>query len=92
MTLKDVRVYTIPRCPHCETLKDWLKKHNITFEERAFDSEAQVDFIMKNIFSDPPILEVESEIFTSDEIFRGEEIDEERLREVFHEEGEKKEE
>lgn len=56
MNLKGVRVYTLSECPHCENLKAWLKEYNLTFKERTFDSEAQVEFIMKNIFSDPPNL------------------------------------
>jgi len=90
MTSESVRVYTLPGCPHCQVLKDWLKKRGIPFEERSFDTEVQVEFIMRNIFSDPPILEVGSRILTSDEIFQGEEIDEDKLREVFHEEDEEK--
>jgi len=40
---------------------------------------------MKNIFSDPPILELASKILTYEEIFRGEELDEEKLKGVFNE-------
>jgi len=85
MTTKAITLYTLPGCSHCETLKDWLKRNDISYEEEFFNSEAQVEFIMKNIFSDPPILELASKILTYEEIFRGEELDEEKLKGVFNE-------
>jgi glutaredoxin len=85
MTSSGVRVYTLQGCSHCETLKNWLKKKSFLYEEKSFDSEVQADFIMKNIFSDPPILELEAKVFTYDELFRGEELNEEKLNEILHE-------
>ena len=85
MTSSGVRVYTLPGCSHCENLKGWLKKNGVSYEEKLFDSEAQADFIMKNIFSDPPILELGAKVFTYDELFRGEELNEEKLNEILHE-------
>ena len=90
MTVTAVSIYTLPNCPHCEALKGWLKGKSIEFEEKLFDTDAQVKFIMENVFSDPPILEVSSRIFTPDEIFREEEVDDEKLREVFNEGSEEK--
>ena len=80
-----VRLYTLPGCIHCNTLKEWLKKESIAFEENPFDTDAQVDFIMQNIFSDPPILKVDAKIFTPQEIFNGDELVEGKLRELLDE-------
>jgi hypothetical protein len=90
MTATAVSIYTLPGCTHCEALKTWLKKEKIPFDERLFDTDAQVRFIMNNLFSDPPILEMSSRILTPDEIFRGEEVNEELLRAVINENDKKK--
>ena len=28
-----VKIYTVPACPWCKRLKDWLKKKKVQFEE-----------------------------------------------------------
>jgi glutaredoxin len=76
------RVYTLPDCPNCTTLKSWLVEAEMGFEERPFDTEAQVKFIMKNIFGSPPILEVGPKILPSEEIFFDEVLDEAKVKEV----------
>ena len=76
------RVYTLPDCPHCEALKGWLKARGVEFEERAFDTDVQLEFIMRNMFGNPPILEVGSRVVPSEELFVDEALDEEKLREV----------
>lgn len=76
------RVYTLPDCHYCEFLKGWLMERRIEFEERLFDTEAQIDLIMRNVFGNPPILEVGIRVATSEELFSGENLDEERVSEV----------
>lgn len=44
------------------------------FEERALDTEAKTELIMKNIFSDPPVLVRGEKILTPEEMFTGEEL------------------
>ena len=51
-----VTVYSLPDCPKCEKLKDFLKGSDVDFEAMWFDTEAQTDFIMMNMFGNPPIL------------------------------------
>ncbi|MBN2336432.1 hypothetical protein JXL21_12815 [Candidatus Bathyarchaeota archaeon] len=51
-----VTVYSLPDCPKCDKLKEYLKKSSVDFEARWFDTEAQTDFIMLNMFGNPPIL------------------------------------
>jgi len=79
---KNVRVYTLPGCEHCEVLKEKLKELGVEFEERVFDVEAQTDFIMRNVFGNPPILEVGDMAYTYEDLFNGDDILEDRVREV----------
>ena len=76
------RVYTLPDCPKCEELKEWLKAQGFKYDVRSFDTEVQLEFIMRNMFGNPPILEVESEAFSSEELFPKELLDEGKLKEV----------
>jgi len=76
------RVYTLPDCPHCATLKKWLKGHGVDFEEKTFDTETQLEFILRNMFGNPPILEVGSRAAPSEELFIDEVLDEEKVKEV----------
>jgi glutaredoxin len=36
--MKKFQVVSKQNCPHCKTLKDWLKKENIAYEEWAIES------------------------------------------------------
>jgi len=76
-----VRVYSLPDCPMCEELKIWLTDRDIDFESKWFDTETQTDFIMRNMFGNPPILEVGDEIKFSEELF-GEGLKEDLVLEV----------
>ena len=77
-----VRVYSLPDCPKCDKLKAWLKGHKINFEPLWFDTEAQTNFIMRNIFGNPPILEKGDTVKPSEELFDKEELKEEIVKEV----------
>jgi arsenate reductase-like glutaredoxin family protein len=79
-------VYTFPECPKCDTLKTWFERMEIEFEEKPYDTEAQLEFIMHNIFGDPPILEVCDKTIPSEELFVGEVLDEVKIKEVFESE------
>ena len=56
-------------CKNCHKLKDYLGKSNIIYEEKKIDTETQVELIMMNIFSDPPILEANGKALTPDNMF-----------------------
>jgi glutaredoxin len=79
---RSLRVYTLPDCPNCSTLKRWLEARSIGFEERIFDTETQLEFIMRNVFGSPPVLEVGEMAAPAEELFIGEKLKEERVREV----------
>ncbi|PIS17236.1 MAG: NrdH-redoxin, partial [Candidatus Nealsonbacteria bacterium CG09_land_8_20_14_0_10_42_14] len=36
-----VRVFSTPACPYCYTLKEWLKEHQIEFEDVDVATNAQ---------------------------------------------------
>jgi glutaredoxin len=65
------KIYSLPDCHKCEQLKAYLKDKSIPFEAKWFDSEAQTDFVMRNIFGNPPILEVGDRYVASEEMFPG---------------------
>ena len=75
------RVYTLPDCPKCETLKGWLTEKEVDFEVKVFDTEAQLEFIMRNMFGNPPILEIGEKASPSEELFPDELLDERKAEE-----------
>lgn len=75
-------VYTIPQCHRCEELKRWLREHGIGFEERLMDTDARVELIMRDVFGDPPIIEMGTRTVPYEAFFKDEALDEERLMEV----------
>ncbi len=77
-----VTVYSLPDCPKCEKLKDYLKKKEVDFEARWFDTEAQTDFIMMNMFGNPPVLTAGSAVRPSEEMFEGDALKEDKVAEV----------
>ena len=71
-------VYTLPDCPNCETLKEWLKMKGIDYIVAPFDTLNQSRFIMENIFGSTPILEtpdglilVGEDMFVEHELIEG---------------------
>jgi len=79
-----VKVYTSPSCPRCEALKDALKRLGIPFEEAdVSNTEVMADLIMRDIYLDStPALEVQGRLYSSEELFDGDRVKEELLKEV----------
>jgi hypothetical protein len=63
-------------------LKEWLYKNGYQFNTRPFDTEAQTEFIMKNMFGNPPILQFTDKIVSAEDIFPNDKIDEMKIYEV----------
>ena len=76
------RVYTFPNCPKCDVLKAWLEEKKIEFTSQSFDTEAQTEFIMKNMFGNPPVLEVDDRFASAEDMFPNEDMDEGKVLEV----------
>lgn len=79
---KEIRVYSLPDCPKCEILKEWLKTEGVEYEAKWFDTEAQTDFIMRNFFDNPPILTKNDIAKGSEDLFEGEKLKEDYVTEV----------
>ena len=80
------RVYTLPDCYRCDALKARLGETGRDFEEVKFDTEAHVEFIMRNMFGNPPILEIGQRIFASEDLFVGEALNDGKLKEALNDE------
>ena len=75
-------VYTLPDCVKCDELKIWLEKKGEIYETRSFTTEVQLEFIMKNMFGNPPILEADEKFASSEELFPNDVLSEEKVLEV----------
>ena len=59
-----VRVFSSPSCPYCFTLMEFLKEHNIEFEEVdvSKDEKAREEMIKKTGRLEVPIVEIDGQI------------------------------
>jgi len=59
-----VKVFTTTICPYCITLKEFLKKHNVDFEEFDVgqDEKAREEMIKKSGQFGVPVVEIDGEI------------------------------
>ena len=59
-----VKLYVTPACPYCFTLKEYLKEHNIDFEEVdvSQNEKARDDIIERSGQIGTPIIEVDGQI------------------------------
>ena len=61
-----------------------MKKQSIPFEAKWFDTEAQTEFVMRNIFGNPPILELGNRCVSAEEMFPRGELSESVVRDVLN--------
>lgn len=77
-----MKVYTWPDCPNCEKVKTWLSGRGIEYEVLSLTTDAQVEFIMRNIFGSPPLVEKSTdEVLISEKMFKGHDLDTDLLEE-----------
>ena len=59
-----VKIYSTPSCPYCFTLKEFLKEHDIKFEEIdvSKDKEVMEEIIKKSGRLEVPIVEIDGQI------------------------------
>lgn len=59
-----VKVYTTLACPYCYTLKEFLKEHNIEFEDIDITKDEKIkdDIIKRSGAIGAPIIEVDGEL------------------------------
>ena len=75
-----VKVYSLPDCKKCEVLKAYMKDKGIPYEAKWFDTEAQTEFVMRNMFGNPPILELGDQCVSVEDMFPGGELSEDVVR------------
>jgi len=59
-----IRVFSTPACPYCVTLKNFLKEHNIQFEDIdvSKDEKALNEMIEKTKQYSVPVIDINGEI------------------------------
>lgn len=59
-----VKLFVTPACPYCYTLKEFLKEHNIDFEEVdvSQNEKAREEMIKKSGKMEAPIIEIDGQI------------------------------
>lgn len=59
-----VKVYSSPTCPYCVTLKNFLKEHNIQFEDIDVSQNeiAQKEMVEKSGQMGVPVVDIDGEI------------------------------
>ncbi|MBN1166690.1 MAG: glutaredoxin family protein [Methanospirillaceae archaeon] len=78
----DLIVYTLEFCPRCEILKGYLNSHNIAFRISDLSSaESMTELRMNGVFvREAPVLQRGGKILTSDEMFLGDSVREEKIQ------------
>ncbi|MCD6202914.1 MAG: glutaredoxin family protein [Methanophagales archaeon] len=89
---KMIKVYSTKVCPHCKQVKDFLAAAGVEYEDVDITSaEALTELRMNGVFTlITPVLQVGSTFITHDELFDGEDLNVEKLKEIV--EGKKEEE
>ncbi|MCD6568678.1 glutathione S-transferase N-terminal domain-containing protein [bacterium] len=59
-----VKVYSTPSCPWCRTVKEFLKNHNIEFEDIdvSVDQDAAKEMVLKSGQMGVPVIEIDENI------------------------------
>jgi glutaredoxin len=78
------KIYSLPDCPKCEILKKYMKEKAIPFEAKWFDTEAQTEFVMMNMFGNPPVLVLGDKVASAEDMFPGGELSESIVRGVLN--------
>ncbi|MFH1820717.1 MAG: glutaredoxin domain-containing protein [Candidatus Nealsonbacteria bacterium] len=59
-----IRIFSTPSCPYCVTLKEYLKDHNMEFEDFNVgeNKEAREEMIKKSKQMGVPVIEIDNKI------------------------------
>jgi hypothetical protein len=79
MESNEIIVYSAKLCSHCLTLKEFLQSNHIRFEEKNMGAaECLTELRVNGCFTmEAPVLRIGDQLFTSKQLFEGEEISEE---------------
>jgi glutaredoxin len=85
-----IKVYTTKICPNCKLVKEFLTAEGAAYEEVDITTaEALTELRMQGVFTMiTPVVQVGSTFLTDNDLFNGDELRKERLKEVLKEEGE----
>lgn len=74
-------VYSLEFCPHCEILKDFLRKGKHAFSERDLSSaESLTELRVNGVFvNEAPVLQMGEEFYTTDNLFPSGTFDEKHV-------------
>ena len=62
--MRKVRIFSTPSCPYCVTLKEYLKEHNVAFEDidASQDKNALDEMVEKSGQMGVPVVDIDGEI------------------------------
>jgi hypothetical protein len=77
-------VYTLEHCPNCDTLKGYLKSGEHCYTERDLSTaESLTELRINGVFvSEAPVLQKESDFFTSADLFPAGKLDGEHIKSI----------
>ena len=77
-------IYTTKTCPKCEILKRFLSSKNILYKtEDMSQPEVITELRLNGIFTlNAPVMQIEDTFLTSDELFNGNKINIESLKDI----------
>jgi glutaredoxin len=77
-------VYTLEFCPHCDTLKGFLKQEGHPFSERDLSTaESLTELRLNGVFvNEAPVLQKDSDFYTSADLFPAGNLDGARIKKV----------
>lgn len=77
-------VYTLEFCPHCDTLKGFLKQEGCTYAERDLSTaESLTELRLNGVFvNEAPVLQKDSDFYTSEDLFPSGNLDGARIKKL----------
>ncbi len=82
-----VKVYSTKVCPHCKMVKELLMREGVSYEDvEITDPEALTELRMNGVFTlITPVVQVGSTFLTHEELFNGDDLKSEKLKELIKE-------
>lgn len=85
----EIRVYTTKICPNCKKVKEFLAAEGEAYEEVDITTaEALTELRMNGVFTlITPVVQIGSVFLTHNDLFNGDELRKERIKELIKKEG-----
>jgi glutaredoxin len=77
-------VYSLENCPHCELLKEFLKKGGYPFVERDLSTaESLTELRVNGVFvSEAPVLQRNDDFYTTADLFPGGKLNSDLIKKI----------